>query len=555
MRRHLLPLACVAILALVGMGPLFVPGYWKTHDGHHQVIRLMHFHRGLADGQFPVRWAGSALCGYGYPLFVFTYRLPFWLAEAWYLLSGSLTGSIKATVVGTFLASGLTMYWFAHLLTASRVAACTAAILYLWAPYRFLDVYVRGALGEAVAFTFVPLLYGCLYRMAHDTARRRRWSIGAAIAAACLVLSHMMIVALFAIPVALWWVHLWREADDQPRFVGASLHAGAVALSLTAYYWLPAALEKSYTQFAGRLGDYYADHFLEFSQLVRSPWGFGFDQVGARFDEMSFELGAAQWVVVLASATLLAALAWRRRERDTQRLLAVLLATFAASVYFALPQGGWLYEVLRHAVVVDLPWKWLSVSVFCIATLVAVVLTQLRERPRLQASVAALLVALALYGNRDHVRVGGRDGSPDVAYWTNQSTSNDYGEYTPVGFDPDTCSADAPTFVLLSGAGDTELLDRRSNAVEFIADVTSPVAVIAAKTLWYPGWRAQIDGSPAPLGRDGGRITVRVSRGHHVIELSFGETGSRRVADAASLAAMLYVVVALGRRRRRPRSA
>src|SRR5439155_338892 len=93
------------------------------HDGRHQIVRLMHFHRGLVDGQLPVRWAGTALCGYGYPLFVFTYRLPFWLAELWYLASGSLGDAIKATFVVTFLASGVTMYWLAHLLTASPLAA------------------------------------------------------------------------------------------------------------------------------------------------------------------------------------------------------------------------------------------------------------------------------------------------------------------------------------------------------------------------------------------------------------------------------------------------
>ena len=76
-RRHGPPLAALLTLGLLGVAPLFHPGFPASHDGHHQIVRLMHFHRGLVDGQLPVRWAGTALCGYGYPLFVFTYRLPF----------------------------------------------------------------------------------------------------------------------------------------------------------------------------------------------------------------------------------------------------------------------------------------------------------------------------------------------------------------------------------------------------------------------------------------------------------------------------------------------
>src|SRR6266705_462781 len=98
-RRHGPPLAALLTLGLLGVAPLFHPGFPASHDGHHQIVRLMHFHRGLVDGQLPVRWAGTALCAYGYPLFVFTYRLPFWLAELWYLASGNLGDAIKATFV------------------------------------------------------------------------------------------------------------------------------------------------------------------------------------------------------------------------------------------------------------------------------------------------------------------------------------------------------------------------------------------------------------------------------------------------------------------------
>src|SRR5207249_3865916 len=106
--------------------------------------------------------------------------------------------------------------------------------------------------------------------------------------------AHVMFVALFGVPVAAWWaLALWTAADRRP-FVLASIRAGVVTLLLTAYYWLPASLEKRYTLLAARLGDSWADHFVAPMQLVRGTWGFSFDVPGLP-NRMSFQLGLAQW--------------------------------------------------------------------------------------------------------------------------------------------------------------------------------------------------------------------------------------------------------------------
>jgi hypothetical protein len=118
----LTPLLVVLILALLGVKALFHSGFYTSHDGEHQVVRLWQFHQGLLDGQFPPRWAGSLLNGFGYPLFVFTYRLPFWIGEVFYRLGFTLTDSIKIVFILTYILSGVTMYLFASDLWKSKTA-------------------------------------------------------------------------------------------------------------------------------------------------------------------------------------------------------------------------------------------------------------------------------------------------------------------------------------------------------------------------------------------------------------------------------------------------
>jgi hypothetical protein len=64
----------------------------------------------------------------------------------------------------------------------------------------------------------------------------------------------------------------------------------------------------------------------------------------------------------------------------------------------------------------------------------------------------------------------------------------------------------------------------------------------------FAGWRAAIDGKPAPLAgeRGSGAILVAVPAGIHAVELEFGSTPLRQAASAISaLALLLLLLVAL----------
>ncbi len=551
-RRHGPPLAALLTLGLLGVAPLFHPGFPASHDGHHQIVRLMHFHRGLVDGQLPVRWAGTALCGYGYPLFVFTYRLPFWLAELWYLASGSLGDAIKATFVVTFLASGVTMYWLAHLLTASRLAAFGAAALYLWAPYRFLDVYVRGALGEATTFVFVPLVYGSIHQMAHDGERRALWSFVLAASAAGLVLSHTMIIALFGVPVAAWWVlALWTAADRRP-FVLASVRAGVVTLLLTAYYWLPASLEKRYTLLAARLGDSWADHFVAPMQLVRATWGFSFDVPGLP-NRMSFQLGLAQWVVLAGGLALAGMLLGRRERSGRVPVLVVLLGTAAASLYGTLPASAWFYRLLQHAVVIDLPWSASRSPSSVLPRRSPSASPTWGHRGRCGTASwrscsgsrcgAIASTSPSPHGRTSRTPTGG--GAPRPAATTTSTRRRRSSRAPARPKTPSWSRWPATPRAACSPADRTRCPSRAP---------CGPTARWCRPVAWYPGWQLFVDGRRSALAHRHGRVVASVPHGEHVVSLAWRETGWRLVGDCASLIGLLYVVATGLHAARRPRA-
>ena len=160
------------------------------------VIRFSAFHQALRSGQFPVRFVDRLNNNYGYPVFNYLYPMPFYLAEIPKLIGFNFTQSIKLVFILSTVISAIAMYW-ALSIKFSPTASLVGSTLYIFSPYRFLDNYVRGSLGEIVSFVFLPLILGCIFQV--EKGNKKYFPLLSA-SVAGLILSHN-VIAFFSIPV------------------------------------------------------------------------------------------------------------------------------------------------------------------------------------------------------------------------------------------------------------------------------------------------------------------------------------------------------------------
>ena len=197
--------------------PLSAPGYFMSaHDARHTVYFMQMFDAALRDGALYPRWAADMVFGYGYPLWLILAPLPYYGAEFFHLLGLDLPSSIKALEAVGWYASALGMYLF-----ASRVmdknAGLVAGVAYLFVPYHIVDLYVRGAMAEFLAFVFPPLILWGIYQI---FATRRIFYVAlTALAYAAMLLTHVQMTVLFS-PVAagyilVLWVAEKRTTKDE----------------------------------------------------------------------------------------------------------------------------------------------------------------------------------------------------------------------------------------------------------------------------------------------------------------------------------------------------
>jgi len=539
----------IIIIALVGIKALFHPGFYTSHDGRHQIVRLAHFHQGLIDGQMPVRWAGTALNGFGYPLFIFTYRLPFWIAEFWYILNKNLVDAIKFSFIITYVFSGVTMFLLAKEVWESKLAGFVSAVLYLWAPYRFVNIFVRAALGEAVTFTFLPLLFlGILF------LSKKKTRIGiflTCLSLSAVMLSHAMTLVLWILPLILWLTLNFLLALNKKAYLVETAISFIWSALLTTYYWLPATWEKKHTIFSSLMGDYYKDHFLSLKQLIYSKWGYGFSMAGVENDAMSFQVGIAQWLVVFLVVLYILIVLFKPLKLNSlftkiNRLrlyyMIFLLLVLTLSIYLMMPQAEWFYEWIKKLMIIDIPWRFLGVSVFSISLLSGALIVVLKNL-KIKLLLLFFIISLSFYGNRNHLNVNQYTYYPDREYWQDQETTNEHNDYTPKEFLNHLDENGNYQLLTIEGKSLNKILVKKSNYLRFYSEVSSAKVKILTRIADYPGWQLFIDGKKEKISFKDGKISIVLSKGNHLITLIFRETNLRQFSDWLSLISLLLFIV------------
>ena len=523
MKPHLWSILILLVISFIGIKALFRSGWYTSHDGEHQLVRQYIFDRAIKAGHIPPRIDRQLLNGLGYPLFTFTYQLPFILGEPFRLLGLSVQDTVKIVFILTYIASGLAMYLFAQELWG-KLPGFFSALLYLWAPYRFSVLFVRASLGEHVALVFVPLLLWSLNRKFLTPTRL----VVGALSFAGLVLSHVMAAQIF-LPLIVLFCLAKLFTSSKRKFLTHTVLVFTFGIGLSSYYLLPAVVHRSAIQGLNR--HFYTDHFVSLKQLLYSPWGYGFSQLGTANDDMSFQIGLAQWLVVAVATGLWL---WKARLNQASSLLAGFVLSVLMMLRLSTPI--WNYLILyQHWFIIDIPWRWGALATFTAAALGGFVLSQLTGRKKFILLV--LVASLAVYGNRNHLRVNEYLSYPDERLARYDGTSTSYDEYqSALAKESMVKGPDLKPIELLSGQADIQVTQSLPHKLIFRARVDAATQ-LQINTVYFPGWALLVNRQSQSIQSllAEGVPRLKLEPGTYTIDLTYRQTPVMRLGNAISL--------------------
>ncbi len=489
---QIVPILLILVSSTLVILPYFHPGFFPTHDGGWVPVRLSEMVRELKDLQIPPRISGFLNHDYGYPLFNFTYPFPYLLGSAIYFFGFGLVDTTKILFAVSVPLSGIFMFLLGKEFWKSQFAGLVSAILYIFLPYRIVDLYTRGSIGESLSLALFPIIfYLCL----------KRRSALLALSISILITTHNIMAILF-LPAFLFF------AWNTKRNVLIPLSLG---LGLSAFFWLPAIFEKQYIYLSQTpIADRFL-YFLSLKDLVIPKWGYG---LPTNPDGFGYQLGLPHVLAFI----LVVILALFKKSKTT--LLFALFTLCLVLLLFKISNPIWQLPLLHE---INYPWTLLAPIGFLVSLLSGFLI-----RTKLTTILALIICVWGIAFCLPHALPSSYTYFPDDYYSTNDATTTSSDELMPLWV----------TVKPISKQPTTALVDS-SNKIVFKVDSEKDSKVKINK-IYYPGWTWSV-----PWKEKSGLMELSLKKGSYMVEGNFTETPLRQVANIISLISMTLLFVLL----------
>lgn len=219
---------CFGLLASLPMANDFL--IETVPDTGFHLARLESVYQGLRACEFPVRIGSVQMNGYGSLSAVMYPQLFLYPAALLRFFRVSLMMCYKLLVLGLNVGCALLAYYAVKNICKSEKTGIIASFLYTFSAYRLINVYQRGALGESLAMTFLPLIMWGIYEVLWGD--HRKWYL-LALGVSAVLQSHVLSVemCMFFLVAAV----LGRCLQKERRQLGMRIFAGIKAAVLTIF--------------------------------------------------------------------------------------------------------------------------------------------------------------------------------------------------------------------------------------------------------------------------------------------------------------------------------
>lgn len=525
------PATVLAVLTLIVAAPLFSCNWFAPHEGSYPLQRIVTLAEEIRRGDLYPRWLSLTYLGKGSPFFNF-YSPAAYLFPAYWVAAGlPLLYAVRLSILLVFFGGAWGMYlWSRH--HFENFGGLLSAILYLFAPYHFVDIYVRGAFAEFAALAFLPYLFLSI-DLNIDRPKNFAGVVLTGISAAAILLTHNL-SALMIMPMAIAYalLRLFKLGNRGVR-ISRLLLGGFIGLGLSSFYWLPCLMEAQYLHdFTSHMTTGYNAfqmHFVEPVQWFSTFWGFGASLGPGIPDGMSFQLG-----LVLLGGVLLALVTIVMPTSNPRRgLVGILLLCGGMSLLMTSAPSAFIYRHVKIFALVQFPWRYLGPATLFFAAGCGVIAVNPLIR-RLHLPVLVGLVVASLYFSNNQ-RAVSQPNTSDISAETHRLIDSqrvgslcNIDEYLPATAPLNSRGLRAEGSTPYAPTGEITQLTVNGSNMRFILtgrEEENPVIIP-----WYnfPGWEATLDDQAMAVGTiTEGMLLVSAPQGRHEINIRFGTTGPR----------------------------
>jgi hypothetical protein len=547
----------ILIASILVCSPLYVKGLYHGHDINDHVFRVIGTVLALKGGQLPPSVGPNLAGNFGYAWNIFYAPLSAYIPAIIKIFLPTFIGSLKVFLFLTVFVSGLTMYHFAKDYTKSQNVGVLASLIYITAPYRIVDMFVRGAVGEVLAFVFIPLLFHGLYNLLRSDGTK---SYLITIGGAGLVLSHNISAFICAI-MAILYLILNYKSLAKLRVIGGLIANGLFIVGITLFFIVPLLEQRIYGNYVvflpDRMGSIKSmrENSVYIHQLL-----FGKFELGGSYglDTITNEFPFTIGLEIVLPLLLTPFVYGKIKEEKYHYIVLIILGIFAAFTTSDLFPWLSMPKVFAY---IQFPWRILMLSIFFLSIVASQNLSLLFNKFEIK-HIAIILLIIFVYISP---LISLTDNDPTISDKTyldtsinesNAQASGDraFNEYLPLNTFHNLDYLIKRSKKTIRKSGDAKIY----NEVDQQGNITfsfnnSKLSVVELPLLYYVGYSGElIDGAKKTkintYETDKGFVGLTLpanSKGE--IHVKFTGTAKARVSYIISLVtSILFIIVVVG---------
>lgn len=219
-----------------------------SDDGIQHIARLMGTTQSIEEGQIIPVIMSNFCNGFGYSWNIFYSPLTAFLPLVFSIFTHSFELILKLFIILVAFLSGIAMYEFVNKISKNRYAGLMAAMVYIFAPYRLTDTYIRVAISELTSFIFLPIVFHGMYNIFNSEEKSIKKSLLLTLGATGLIITHSVIAMYTAIFCFIYLLINIKELKNKQVIKMLAINILLIIL-LTSFYTIPLLEHKLSTDY------------------------------------------------------------------------------------------------------------------------------------------------------------------------------------------------------------------------------------------------------------------------------------------------------------------
>lgn len=546
MKKEILSFIFILIISSGLVCDLFInQGQPVTFDGPTHITNIAMFFKSLKEGNVRVTWT-DGFANYGMPLGLMAQQTTSYLgALINFFTANPLLSYNLVFFFGAFF-SNLTFYFFLRQFF-SYESSLIATYLFNLAPYRIINIYIRGALPEFFVCLFLPILLFSIRKFLEK--RNFFYFILISLTTAFIILTHPFMIIIY-FPIVFLFVYFFflnsykkiNHARNEKNHYKYTLFLSFIlGILLSSYFILPLVVELRYFYYGKTINHFNLGHFLSFKNFFDPSWYYFYQKdIATRGHFM--KTGLLESLLILSFWLL-----FLFKKKFNKKILPLLKTVFFSSfiyIFFLTLLSSFIYQIFPILGNIQHPWRMLSGFIFLPPIILAFFIEKIRNYKIKIFTIFLLLITISMlripqiYGkNYQLINIKNYFFTKENLHgvilntvWTDKS------ENYPVK---------KIKGEIIEGKGELIIKKIKNNFRHYQLLAKTPVRVVDY-TFYFPGWRVYANGKKIPIEFQDpnyrGIITYKLPTGKYQILVKFEETPIRIVGILVSFLTFLFLI-------------